>query len=66
MMGRKKKEWMDYDGLKATHKCVRLDRKHERLLMAIQARTGMTQGEIIREGIDMMGIKWHIEPSDFS
>ena len=63
-MGRKKKGWLEPNGLKAAQTTVHLDRFHDNLLRALQYRTGMSRGEIIREGLDMMGIRWHIDPDE--
>lgn len=63
--GRPKKidrDWESIDGKLDRMVTVRTNEYYDRLLLALQMRMRVSQGEIFREGLHLMAIKWNIDP----
>lgn len=63
--GRPKKierDWESIDGKLDRLVTVRTNEYYDRLLFALQMRMRVSQGEILREGLHLMAIKWNIDP----
>lgn len=63
--GRPKKidrDWESINGKLENYVTFRTNVYYDRLLLALQRRMKVSQGEIIREGLHMLAVAWKIDP----
>lgn len=56
------RNWESINGKLDRFVSFRTNEYYDRLLLALQRRMRASQGEIIREGLHLMAIKWNIDP----
>ena len=57
-----KRNWEAIDGKLDRMVTIRTNDYYDRLLLALQARMKVSQGEIFRQGLHLLAIKWNVDP----